>query len=468
MQLVESGKLNLDTPLFRYIDYEDLKHDARYKQITARQTLSHTSGLPNWRNGPQLNFRYNPGERYSYSGEGFVLLSKAVEKITGLDIEQWMQQSVFVPLGMNNSSYLWKESFEANYAQAHTDFGKTASKFLPKEPNMAHSLQTTGTDYGKFLVALLNGKGLRKTTWKAMFEPQPNSKFRDYESSLAWGLGVGYANTNEGPAIWQWGDNGTYKAFVVGYPGKKDGLVYFTNSNNGLAIAKDLVALFFNSEQPELKWLNYASYRDAPFQLLRRAAGLPFAEAIQPYMLNGAPHQDTTVLREGPMNGIGFRLVQLQKFDAAKAIYETNLKAYPNSARAYEGLGRVHLRTGNGQEAAKAFQKAYSLDTSRAYLNTSADRLLGKPDTTTGIKTAFRLAEYADARSASLVGSFNGWNDISIPMRWQNGAWTATVALKPGEHTYKFVVDGVWLSDPRNPKVKPDGNLESIIEVKGN
>jgi CubicO group peptidase (beta-lactamase class C family) len=83
MKLVDSGKLSLDTPLYKYLEYPDLSHDERYKKITARMTLSHTSGLPNWRNGPQLNFRYNPGERYSYSGEGFVLLSKVGGKNYG-------------------------------------------------------------------------------------------------------------------------------------------------------------------------------------------------------------------------------------------------------------------------------------------------------------------------------------------------------------------------------------------------
>ncbi|HEY0678691.1 MAG TPA: serine hydrolase [Chitinophagaceae bacterium] len=466
MKLVETGKLNLDTPLFRYLDYEDLKHDARYRSITARQVLSHTSGLPNWRNGPQLNFIFNPGERYSYSGEGFVLLSKVVEKITGQGIEEWMQQNVFVPLGMTNSSYLWKVKFDTNYAHPHMDFGKSSPKFFPKEANTAHSLQTTANDYAIFLAALLNGKGLKKNTWQVMFVPQANSRFKDYESSLGWGLGLGYATSNEGVSFWQWGDNGTFKAFVLGYPAKKEGLVFFANSLNGMSIASELIALFIKADQPELKWLSYAGYKDASFQLLRRAVSLPFSEAVQPYLQKNTTHHDTSLIREGQMNSIGNRLIQLQQFDQAISLYEMNLKAYPNSTRAYEGMGRAYLRLGKRAQAAAAFEQAYRKDTSRAYLIAAANRLNGKPDTTTGIPTTFRLAEYANARSVQLVGDFNQWNDIRTPMRWENGAWLVTVPLKAGEYTYKFAVDGIWLSDPKNPKVKTDGNLESIIEVK--
>ena len=75
MMLVEEGKFDLDRPLNEYLEYKDLEHDPRYRRITARMVLSHTSGLPNWRNG-RLDFAQVPGERFVYSGEGFVYLQK--------------------------------------------------------------------------------------------------------------------------------------------------------------------------------------------------------------------------------------------------------------------------------------------------------------------------------------------------------------------------------------------------------
>jgi len=49
MKLVEEGKLELDKPLFEYLEYPDLGDDGRAKVITARMVLSHQTGLPNWR-----------------------------------------------------------------------------------------------------------------------------------------------------------------------------------------------------------------------------------------------------------------------------------------------------------------------------------------------------------------------------------------------------------------------------------
>lgn len=169
MKLVEAGQLDLDRPLYQYLEYEDLQHDDRYKKITARLALSHTSGLPNWRRGPQLDFQYDPGERFRYSGEGFVFLMRVVEKITGQSLEEWMRETVFEPLGMKRTSYIWKEKLADDYAIPHNEIGRTNGKYFPEEGNSAHSLQTTAVDYGRFVEALTRGEGLQKKTFDQVF-----------------------------------------------------------------------------------------------------------------------------------------------------------------------------------------------------------------------------------------------------------------------------------------------------------
>ncbi|MEK7255723.1 MAG: serine hydrolase domain-containing protein, partial [Bacteroidota bacterium] len=162
MQLVEEGKFDLDKPLAEYLEYDDLKHDPRYRQITARMVLSHTSGLPNWRSGERLELAGDPGERFRYSGEGFVFLQKVIERITGQSLETLAQQKVFKPLSMERTSYVWQKNFEADFAIPHNDLGVTQSKTKPAEGNAAYSLQTTAADYTKFVIALMNGIGMRK------------------------------------------------------------------------------------------------------------------------------------------------------------------------------------------------------------------------------------------------------------------------------------------------------------------
>jgi 1,4-alpha-glucan branching enzyme len=54
-----------------------------------------------------------------------------------------------------------------------------------------------------------------------------------------------------------------------------------------------------------------------------------------------------------------------------------------------------------------------------------------------------------DARSVLLVGDFTHWQQRAVSMsRGKNGTWTASVALEPGRHTYRFIVDGEWRDDP--------------------
>ena len=55
MMQIDIGLIDLDTPLYKYVSYEDLQHDGRHKSITPRFVLSHTTGLPNWRKDT-LNF----------------------------------------------------------------------------------------------------------------------------------------------------------------------------------------------------------------------------------------------------------------------------------------------------------------------------------------------------------------------------------------------------------------------------
>ena len=109
LKLVDSGKLDLDTPLNKYLPGTyDIGEDARLSQITTRRVLSHTTGFPNWRprGDTTLKMHFTPGEKFSYSGEGFVYLARVVEHLTGEKFEAFMKRMVFGQLGMSNLSLI--------------------------------------------------------------------------------------------------------------------------------------------------------------------------------------------------------------------------------------------------------------------------------------------------------------------------------------------------------------------------
>lgn len=70
-RLANDGIIDLDKPLFKYLPATDI-NDERYKKITARMVLSHTTGLPNWREGEKMELAFDPGSAFSYSGEGYM------------------------------------------------------------------------------------------------------------------------------------------------------------------------------------------------------------------------------------------------------------------------------------------------------------------------------------------------------------------------------------------------------------
>ena len=98
LKLVDGGKFDLDKPLNQYLSGNyDVGDDPRLNQITARRVLTHTTGFPNWRpNGsPVLKIFFTPGEKFSYSGEGFVYLAKAVEHLAGEPFDAFMKKKWF-------------------------------------------------------------------------------------------------------------------------------------------------------------------------------------------------------------------------------------------------------------------------------------------------------------------------------------------------------------------------------------
>jgi Glycogen recognition site of AMP-activated protein kinase len=64
--------------------------------------------------------------------------------------------------------------------------------------------------------------------------------------------------------------------------------------------------------------------------------------------------------------------------------------------------------------------------------------------------TTFKL-DTPQATQVAVVGCFNAWDALANPMkRDRRGIWTCTVDVEPGQHQYRFVVDGVWWDDPMN------------------
>lgn len=376
LKLVDMGKIDLDTPLNKYLPGNyDVVDDARVGQITARRVLSHTTGFPNWRqprDSPQLKMYFTPGERFSYSGEGFVYLAKVVEHLTGEKLEVLMKRLVLEPLGMNNSSFVWLDSYEKLKIFTHNSIGEPTGQNKVTKANAAGSLHTTAQDYGRFVGAILNGTGLKKETAQLMLTPQIkvsesgsgnlDAAPAKLSQNISWGLGWGLQSTKDGTAFWHWGDNGNTKAFIVAFVKQKTGMVVFTNSANGLSIVKEIVDEAVGGERPALSWLKYESYK-SPGRLLFKSILAKGAEtALREYRESRKGRAADEVVDERQMNRIGYDLLRMKKPGEAIEVFKLNVEDYPQSANVYDSLGEAYMANGDKELAIKNYQKSVELN----------------------------------------------------------------------------------------------------------
>ncbi len=248
LKLVEQGLLDLDAPLVKYLpggylhrrnpfDFDGepvvaLVADPRLGEVSARMVLSHTSGLPNWSRGP-LTFSFTPGSSWQYSGEGYMLLQRVVEAVTGEALDRLAKRLVFVPLGMVSTEFRWSDEFAERVVAGRTANGQTRHARFRAAMAPA-SLYTTAKDYARFMAALLDEQPTLELTVR---QPVHVSRWL----GLDWGLGWGIEQADSERYLWQWGNNPGYRAFAMAATTSRHGVVVLTNSDTGLEVALPLV-----------------------------------------------------------------------------------------------------------------------------------------------------------------------------------------------------------------------------------
>jgi CubicO group peptidase (beta-lactamase class C family) len=293
--LVQEGELELDRPLYLYLkkplpkykDYKDLAGDGRWKSITPRMCLSHTTGFQNWRflnartgsferNG-KLAIHFTPGAKYAYSGEGIALLQLAVEEITGKGLEDLAREKIFEPLGMQQSSYIWQDRFEGNYAVGYDEGGNSLPKKKRSKAGAAGSLETTLSDYARFVEHVLQQNDLKPELFHEMVSPQIriDSKYQfptisdetttaNRAVGLAYGLGWGLLDTGHGRAFFKEGHDDGWEHYNINFVDKGVGIILMTNSSNGESIFKSLLEEIIGDTYTPWEWERYVPYMNSP------------------------------------------------------------------------------------------------------------------------------------------------------------------------------------------------------------
>ena len=368
LKLVDQGLLDLDSSLSSYLPIEYIL-DQQIDKVTARMVLSHTSGFPLWwPEGEDLKIYFTPGEKFSYSSEGFVYLQYVVENITGESLQDIMKKQVFDPLEMKNSSYVWEKRFEEQVAMGHNQFGQEETLWMRTKGNAASSLLTTANDYAKFLAAILNGTGLKEETISEMLQPQifldldcidcAEQKMGQLSNSLAWGLGWGLQLSDNETTFWHWGDNLVFTSYCTASKENKTGIVYFTNSSSGLSLRNEIVSKVLGGTHPEFDWIYYDQY-DSPGMIFKQTVLKEGAKkGLEKYseLKKSSNHEE--LIGENTINDIGYILINTNRIPEAIEIFKLNVKEHPNSWNVYDSLAEAYAAQGDKKQAVNYYNIA--------------------------------------------------------------------------------------------------------------
>jgi len=292
LQLVDQHRLSLDTPLADFLDkplpdydtdaiypdkygpYRDLAGDPRWKKITPRMALTHSTGFANfWWDEPdeKLRIHEDPGTRFRYSGEGLILLQFVIEngrrdKGLGLDLGTLTQAS-FDRLGMTRTSLQWRSDFRPDLADGFNDRGEAVAHDERSKVRVAGSMDTTISDLTKFFAALSRHEGLSAGAFAEMVKPQlhigtasqfPNSApdlpVERQRKDLSAGLGVVTFDGPQGPGFFKGGHDEQTANMLVCIERSRNCVLLMSNDVRAEAGYPELVRRILGDTGVPLDW----------------------------------------------------------------------------------------------------------------------------------------------------------------------------------------------------------------------
>lgn len=263
MQLQEKGLLDVDDPLTKYVpDYPNSE------KITLHHLLTHTSGIPNLTNFPEhrktimipspvektiLRFKdkpleFAPGEKFKYCNSGFLLLGIIIEKVSGKTYEEFIEENIFLPLGMVNSGYDHHSSILKHRASGYniSKGERVNAPYLDMSiPHAAGALYSTVEDLYLWDRALYKEKILKRASLDKMFTP--------FKGNYGYGWRIdtifGHKRIHHGGSIFG------FQTHIARYVDDNTFIVFLCNQRptNTRKISQDLAAITFGEKYKRLQ-----------------------------------------------------------------------------------------------------------------------------------------------------------------------------------------------------------------------
>ena len=383
LQLVEAGKLELDLPLTRYLPYFRLA-DERFQQITIRQILSHTSGMPDMaedeyddlvshpeydegaaeryvRAQSNRNMIAAPGERFVYSNIAYNVLGNLIAKISEQTFEDYMQEHILNPAGMPDSTFHFRDVPLVRLAVPHLRTpGMIVNPIYPYHRADAPSsfLHSSTVEMCHWAITCLNQGVYKKqriltpSSYELMWTPVVNRgspPFRE-EMGLGWTLGHfgGVRTIGHGGGGFGW------TCFLDLLPEINGAAIVLCNEEfMGHERALDAVLRTLIGKEPQV---GTVSWMILIIQALQ-SGGIRATYAWYEENKNSPDY----FIEADELIPLYYQFTSLKKFDLAIDLLELNLRVFPEHLTSLVFLAKARLQKGDRVQAKEILQKAQVL-----------------------------------------------------------------------------------------------------------
>lgn len=385
LQLMKKGKLNLKDPVTKFLS------DFPYPDVTIRQLLSHTAGLPIYdtlffpliAKNPVAVYEnkdiipacisekapliFKPGEDFSYNNVNYNILALIVEKISGVSFQSYLKKNIFDPAGMTNTStskflsrpdknlskrYLLKHLYSDQFQMADT---LPEFKAIYNFNFQGHGdLISTTHDLLQYDIALYDGKLLKNSTLIEAFTPVKlnNGKDNIQRYALGW---ITREDTSLGEIVKHDGGMPGGRSMLLRNITKHQTIILFDNTaNNVIPISDNALKILNGLKVEKPKKSGSKTYGIA---LVNQ--GLAAADKIMAKI-----QKDTSnyYLAENEINSLGYDFISSNKNTEAEATFKKNTELFPSSWNTYDSYGEILLKNGKKTAAIKMYQKSIELN----------------------------------------------------------------------------------------------------------
>lgn len=228
-------------------------YDPQFNRITSLRVMNHTSGMPDWARNRQLHLLFPPGQKWSYSNEGYLYLQKVVEHVTSEAFDEFLTRSVFRPARMTRSSFIWRDEYDAEMAIGYDRSGAPVEIHRYSRPAAAATLYTTIQDYAQFVTMLLASAPAQRAHESAVSLMLNPTVVVEGDTQFSWGLGIGLEKSGDDVFFFHRENSSGAQCFVIASRKTGSAVVIFTNSENGLDAVPEILAATIGGIHPVLK-----------------------------------------------------------------------------------------------------------------------------------------------------------------------------------------------------------------------